>query len=246
VLNEETIRLVSGPSSPVNVPSKIEIWRTLTKTELAENLATNPGLFFSRRAYLVWPDQVGNNGVTFPGYFLCAGLAGLRGGVLPHQGLTNVELLGFSDLSRTTEFFSATQLDILAASGYWIVTQDPNDGQVFTRHQLSTGDQDDLNQKEQNITTNLDNISLNFLLRMKPFIGRGNVTPTMIQLLQGEIIALIELFKNTITVDILGPQIISAQIVELAPHATLKDRVVARISLDLPEPFNNLELHLVA
>jgi hypothetical protein len=246
VINEETLRLFSGPAAAVNVPSKIEIHRTLTKNELASELALNPGLFRSRRAYLVWPDQVGNGGTTFPGYFLCATLAGLRGGVLPHQGLTNTEILGYDDLSRTVDFFSATQLDTLAASGYWIVTQDPSDGTVFTRHQLSTGDQSDLNQKEQNITTNLDNISKNFLLRMKTFIGRGNVTPTMIQILRGEIIALIEQFKNTIINDRLGPQILSAEILELGVHPTLKDRIVARIDIELPFPFNNLELHLVA
>ncbi len=245
VLNEETVRLVSGPASPVNVPSKIEIWRTLTKTELSAELATYPGQYASRRAYLVWPDQVGNAGLTFPGYHLCAALAGLRGGVLPHQGLTNVELQGFDDLSRTVDFFSSTQLDTMAASGYWIVTQDPNDGTVFTRHQLSTGDQSDINQKEQNITTNLDNISYNFLNRMKPFIGRGNVTPTMINILRGEILSLIEQFKNTIVNNRLGPQILSAEILQLSPDPTLADRIIARIALDLPEPFNNLELHLI-
>jgi hypothetical protein len=246
VLNEETIRLVTGPAAAVNTPSKLEIWRTLTKNELATSVATNPGLFGSRRAYLVWPDVVGNAGITFEGFYLCAALAGLRSGVLPHQGLTNVAINGFDDLSRTVDFFSANQLNTLAASGYWIVTQDPSDGTVFTRHQLSTGDQDDINQREQSITTNLDNISANFLLRMKQFIGRGNVTPTMITILLGEFISLIEQFKNTIINDKLGPQILNATITELAPSTTLRDRIVARVNVELPAPFNNLELHLIA
>jgi hypothetical protein len=149
-------------------------------------------------------------------------------------------------MSRTTEFFSDTQLNTMAASGYWIVTQDPNDGTTFTRHQLSTGDQSDINQREQNITTNMDNISRTFLLRMKQYIGRGNVTPTMINILRGEIVGVIEQYKNTIISDILGPQILEAEIVRLAPDDTYADRIRADINLDLPEPFNNLELHLVA
>lgn len=245
VLNEESIRLVSGPSAPVNVPSKIEIWRTLTKTELAAELAQKPGLFKSRRASLVWPDEVGNAGVTFPGYFLCAGLAGLRSGVLPHQGLTNVEIQGFDDLSRTTEFFSANQLNTMAASGYWIVTQDPNDGTVFTRHQLTTGDQTNVNIKEQSVTTNLDNISYQFLSMLKVYIGRGNVTETMINIIRGDVIALCQQLKNTITVDRLGPQMLDAVILELAQHPTLLDRIVCRIDVTLPVPFNNMELHLI-
>jgi len=246
VLNEESIRLVTGPDAAVNTPSKIEIWRTLSKDELATEMATKPGLFSSRRAYLVWPDTLGNAGVTFEGFYLCSALAGLRSGVLPHQGLTNVEINGFDDLSRTVDFFSANQLNTMAASGYWIVTQDPSDGSVFTRHQLSTGDQDELNEKEQNITTNLDNISVNFLIRMKQFIGRGNVTPTMLAILRGEILGLIEQFKNTIINDQLGPQILNAEILELRPDDVLGDRIIARIDVELPYPLNNLELHLVA
>lgn len=246
LLTDEDLRLVSGPSMPVNVPSKIEIWRTLTKTELATQQATKPGLFADRRAYLVWPDTVGDAGITVPGYFLCAALAGLRSGVLPHQGLTNVEILGFDDLSRSTQFFSANQLNTLAASGYWIVTQDPNTGTVFTRHELSTGNQDDLFQKEQNITTNLDSISFLFLNRMKQYIGRGNVTPTMIDIIRGEILAIVTLLENNIIQKTLGPQVIDATVLELAPHPTLRDRIVARIQLTLPFPLNNIELHLIA
>lgn len=245
VLNDETLRLLEGPSVPVNVPSKIEIWRTLTKTELAQELATYPGLFASRRAYLVWPDVVGNAGLTFAGYFLCAGLAGLRSGVLPQQGLTNVEILGFDDLSRTGEFFSTAQLNIMAESGYWIVIQDPNTGVVYTRHELSTGNQLDLNTKEQMITTNLDSISYTFLNRLKIYIGRGNVTPTMLNLLRGVIQGVITELSNTIILDRLGPQIITGIITSLAVHPTLRDRVVVYVSLDLPEPLNNIDLHLV-
>jgi hypothetical protein len=246
VINEETVRLVSGPSVPELTPRKVEFHRTLTKNELATELATYPGQYSSRRAYLVWPDVVGNGGVTFAGYYLCASLAGLRSASLPHQGLTNVSLVGYDDLSRTTEFFSDTQLNTMAASGYWIVTQDPNDGTVFTSHQLSTGNQSDINEREQNITTNLDNISRGFLLRMKSYIGRGNVTPTMINILRGEIIGLIEEYKNTIISNILGPQILNAEILRLSPDTTYADRIRADVSVDLPEPFNNLELHLIA
>jgi hypothetical protein len=246
VINEESLRLLTGPAAAVNTPSKIEIWRTLTKTELAAEQATKPGLFSSRRAYLVWPDQLSDSGMTVKGYFLCAALAGLRSGVLPQQGLTNVEIIGFDDLSRVDPFFSANQLDTLAASGYWIVIQDNNDGSVYTRHQLSTGNQDSLFEKEQNITTNLDEISMLFLARMKQFIGRGNVTPAMIDIIRGEILAQVASLKNTITVARLGPQVIDAEILELRVHPTLRDRVLARIALELPFPLNNIELHLIA
>jgi len=244
VLNEETLRLISGPDAPVVTPSKIEIWRTLTNTAVASTLATYPGLFASRRAYLVWPDTVGNAGKTFPGYFLCAALAGLRSGVLPHQGLTNVEINGFDDLSRTLEF-TTTQLNTMAASGYWIVTKDPNIGLVYTRHQLSCGTQTDVNQKEQSVTTNLDNISYNALQTLATYIGKGNVTPTMVAIIKGELISLMTQFSSNIVTNRLGAQITGWEITQLEQHPTFKDRIIARVLLELPAPFNNLELYLI-
>lgn len=244
VLNEEQIRLVSGPSAPINVPSKIEIWRNLSRTEIAEDFALNAGIYSSRRVYLVWPDTVGNAGETFPGYYLCAALAGLRSASLPQRPLTNVEINGFDDVSRTTEFFNEPQLNTLAEAGIWIVTQDPNDGAIYSRHQLSTNNLD-LNRKEQSVTTNVDSISFLMLERVAPFIGRGNVTPTMINIIRGEILSVLDYFTNFVVQDILGPQIISYEIVSLEQHPTLQDRLVAFINIVIPYPLNNIEVHLV-
>jgi len=244
VINEETCRLLTGPSSPINVPQKMEIWRQLSKTELAAQLAALPGQYTNRRAYLVWPDVVGNAGVTFPGYFLCCALAGLRSGVLPHQGLTNVEILGFDDMSRTTDLFSATQLNLMASSGYWIVTEDPNDGTIYTRHQLSCGDQSDVNQREQSITTNVDHISYTILYRMKSYIGKGNVTQVMVDIVEGELLSILEVFKNTVVTPRLGPQLNEYKILSLGQDITFKDRITTYISIVPPAPFNNLEVHL--
>lgn len=245
VNNDEEIRLVTGPSAPINVPIKIEIWKNLNKTEIAEELALYPGEAGStRRAYLVWPDEIGNAGETVPGYYLCCSLAGLRGASLPHRPLTNVEILGWDDVSRTTEFLNEPQLNTMAGAGWWIVTQDPNDGQIFTRHQLST-DNLDLNRREQSVTTNVDSISYLFLDRLKIYIGRGNVTPTMIGIIEGEILSILDFLSNFIVQDILGPQVITYEIVQLEQHPLLKDRILAIVNLEVPYPLNNIELHLV-
>jgi len=244
VLNEEELRLVSGPSAPITVPSKIEIWRNLSRTGIATEYATNAGTFNSRRVYLVWPDEISNAGETFAGYYLCAALAGLRSASLPHRPLTNVEILGFDDVSRTTEFFNEPQLNTLAEAGIWIVTQDPNDGDVYTRHQLST-DNLDLNRREQSVTTNVDSISYTFLRRLAVYIGRGNVTPIMINIIRGEILSVLDFFNNNVVTDIIGPQVLSYEIVQLEQHPVLKDRVLATVNLEVPYPLNNIELHLV-
>ena len=67
----------------------------------------------------------------------------------------------------------------------------------------------------------------------------------MLNILRTECQNIIDTYSNTSTVDRLGPQVISGEISKLEVHATLKDRVVIYIDLDLPEPLNNVELHLV-
>jgi hypothetical protein len=245
VLNDEELRLSSGPNQAVNVPSKIEIWRDLTRQEIANELASYPGeAGATRRAYLVWPDEIGNAGMTVPGYFLCCSLAGLRSAAYPHRPLTNVEIAGWDNVSRTTEFFTLDQLNTLADAGWWIVTQDPDDGDVFTRHQLSTNTTD-INRSEQSVTTNVDSISYTFLRRLAPYIGRSNVTPTAISVIEGEIISVLENFSNFTPNDLLGPQLLGYEIAQLEQHPVLRDRILAVVQLDVPYPLNNIELHLV-
>ena len=40
----------------------------------------------------------------------------------------------------------------------------------------------------------------------------------------------------------IGPQMLSATLVELRRHPTLLDKVVARVNVNLPEPFNNFDI----
>ena len=243
VINEDSLLLMSGPASPVTFAQKIEVWRHLNKDEIAADLARQAGSFSSRRVKAVWPDTVGSGGILQEGYYLAAALAGLRSGVVPHQGLTNVQLSGFDDLSRTTDFFGGAQLNTMAAAGTWIVTQAP-DGTVYNRHGLTT-DSTDVNSSEEMITSNLDSISYTFAQRLAPFIGVMNVTPAGVQLLGTEIDSCINFLKSNGNIARLGGQLVNATVVSLQPHAILADRVVCVIDVTLPYPLNNLEIHLV-
>jgi hypothetical protein len=243
VINEDSLRLMSGPDAPISVPEMIEVWRFLSKDEIAADLAKQAGSFSSRRVKAVWPDTVGSAGVLQEGYYLAAALAGLRSGVVPHQGLTNVQVMGFDDLSRTTDFLGGAQLNTMAGAGTWIVTQAP-DGTVYNRHALTT-DNTDVNSSEEMITSNLDSISYTFSNRLAPYIGRMNVTPSALLILGTEIDATIDFLKSNGYVARLGGQLVDGTILSLQPHAILADRVVAVIDVTLPYPLNNLELHLV-
>jgi hypothetical protein len=243
VRNEDTLLLLEGPTAPITVPQKIEIWHTLTKNEIADDLALRAGSFGSRRVKAVWPDQIGSAGVTMPGYFLCCALAGLRSGVVPQQGMTNLQVAGFDDLSRTTKFLNGDQLDTMAKAGAWIVTQD-HTGNVFTRHALTT-DRTSVQTSEEMITANLDSISYLYARLLAPFIGIMNVTTDALLILQTQIDSVINYLRSLPAPARIGPQVIDATVISIRKHQFLPDRVVAIVNHTLPFPLNNLELHVV-
>lgn len=244
VTSESQLKLVSGPSVAQPVPAKIEVWRTLSLTEEAEEVGKAAAAYGNRRIRATWPDVIESAGTVQPGYFLNCALAALASAVLPQQGLTNVEVAGFSAVSRTTQF-SRAQLDVMAGSGVWIVTRD-NTGKIFNRHAVTTGAYDDINQREESITRNIDSISYRFKDYLKPFIGVTNVTPTMQETIQGGIIKLIRTLQSERVTNQLGGQLIDATIDRFFVSSIFKDRYVVYLSLQVPYALNTIELHLVA
>lgn len=244
VISEDSLRLVSGPGAAINVPSKFEVWRNLDKDEIAQEYALISGSFGQRRVRHVWPDWITSAGTSMEGIYLCCSLAGLRSGVAPHQGLTNVEIAGYDSVERSVDFFGGAQLNIMAEAGTWIVTQDTESGQVYTRQQLTTADYNNLNEREDSLVTNLDSISYYLLSSFESYIGKSNISDSFLAQLETDLGARL----TDLTLEYspnLGPQIISWQITDFRQHSILKDRVVARVNLVLPYPFNNFEIHLV-
>jgi hypothetical protein len=244
ILSEQSLRLAAGPDVAISVAAKMEIWHDNNKTEVAAQVALDAGSYGNRRVVAVWPDTIDSGDHVMQGYHLCAALAGLRSGVVPHQGLTNVEILGFDNVSRSTTYFNATNLNTLVDSGTWVVTQDQN-GNVHTRHAVTTGDTDDINQREEMVRTNVDAMSYVFLNRLAPYIGKANVTPGTLSVLRVELDSIIDFLKTNGYVASLGGQLIDGEITSLRAHALLPDRIVAVLNLTIPYALNNIEVHLV-
>lgn len=244
VLSEDSLLLLEGHSAAISIGQKFEIWHTLEKDEIVADLVDQAQSFADRRVVATWPDAAGTAGVAQAGYFVNCALAGLVSAVPPHQALTHVAVEGFDDLAaRTKNFFSDTQLDTLAEGGVWIVTED-RDGTPMTRMGLTT-DMTDLKTRTEMIRRNLDSMSYLFLRRLRPFIGRTNVTPTMLIKLRSEIDRLIRALKTAGYVPELGAQLIDGEIESLAVHPLAADRVEVTVNLVLPAPMNTVGLHLV-
>jgi hypothetical protein len=242
VVSEEDINLVESATTPSGVPSLYEIWHPMTVDEQADDYGRRAAHHANRRVTVVFPPNPGRGGVKVANYFLAAGLAAYRGASLPHQGLTNAEVTDWDDFSESTVTF-ANQLDRIANYGVYIVTQTP-DGVAFIRKQLTT-DLSDTKKAEDSATVNVDSISYYFLSLLGRYIGKANVVPSALKLIETSINRGIEHLVTDTATDELGGQLTDAEIQYIRPHAVLLDRVVVRINATIPIPLNNGEMDLV-
>jgi hypothetical protein len=243
VLSSTRLELVE--TAPVVMTNgAFKVYRTLDAGNLASKIGLNSGVFASRRVYNIYPDWIESGGTLVRGYYLAAAIAGLIGGVAPHQGLTNVAIAGFDNANKVVHVFNRSQLDSMASAGTWLVVHDLADGSVYTRHELST-DNTDLNTRELMLTKNVDSISYVYSTGLKRFIGRTNVTPSLISRIGAEINSITNYLVSTGFTQELGGQLISASIREIKQVATAKDKLKVILDLVIPYPLNNLELHLV-
>lgn len=251
VLDNETI-VLANPSftsavGSSEIPVRVDISRLLTKSEYASEIAAVSSSFGSRRVYNIWPSQAVNaNGVTVPGYFVAAAVAGLKSSVAPQQGITNYVVNGFSSLKLSGQFFTPTQLDTIAGGGTLIVSQDVNGGPVYIRHQIST-DQRDANHSELSITTNLDSISKYIRPQLKSLIGVYNITPAFLLSAKALLMRNLDYLTAYTSTPTAGPQVISynVQDIVVVQDPLLATRVIAKAPVRLPYPLNNFDLTLI-
>ena len=237
--SETELTLVSGPSTPITVAIKMEVWRTATLAEYADEIKEVAGTN-DRRVTAVWCEPIEMLGYSdVAKSIMCAALAGLRAAGAPHQPLTNVNVDGV-DLNLVNNFGSF-HLNEMAAAGVWLVVKDVQ-GNIYTRQQLTT-DMSDLEHQEQSITTNLDHISRDFKTAVSDLYGRGNVSDEMLELIRSRIYST----KSTITARdysaIIGPQLQDLTIVRIYVDESARDHVWADLEPELPYPMNFLDMN---
>jgi hypothetical protein len=240
VESESVLYTVTGPAAADDIPIKVEIWRTLTASEQAVEIGKVASSYNSWRVCAVWAEALE------PQYTItaCAALAGLASGVLPQQGLTNVTVSGLSAYVRNTGAFSVSQLNDIAVRGGWIVYQ-TIDGDIITRHAVTTGDYEDVNQREEMVRRNFDNISYRVRDFFSPYIGVTNVTPGMESQIRTDFDSLTLQLQNERTSPRTGPQLLSLVLTRFETSNVFRDRYIVQAEVQLPYPLNNLDIYLV-
>lgn len=231
-INEDSLLIQGGQGlKACSEPKKIEVWRTLGTDELAHAVATMGANCNSKRIRAVWPDRVGNGHYIFPGYHLCAALAGLRSGCAPQQDLAGVEIRGITEVDRSLGLFDDMQLDMMSECGIWVVVD--SDGIAVTRDALTTAEYGNLADSNEAIVSNLD--SVNKILRSEiASLLHSAQTSTAIQhnihgMVHGKLLGL-----TVPRIERLGPQIISAEVALPRRHVFIDNSVVLTLKLRVP------------
>ena len=227
----------------VTTPFKATIVRNLTTAEKAAAYVETASGFDNRRVRIVFPNTYKSGNNTESGYLLAASLAGLRSGVAPHQSLTNVQVLGPTDLSVAVSEFSEDDLNNIAGAGVWIVTQSAVGAPAYTRQQLTSAI-GNLNYAEDSVTTNIDSISYGLQDALAPYIGIYNINPGTILKISAAIDReLTNRMQNTYTARA-GNQLVGYEIVSVAQNAVFKDKIDVVINLTVPYPMNYITVTL--
>lgn len=116
-----------------------------------------------------------------PGFYFNAMIAGQAIGTTPEQPLTNVPGAGLKSTFGSQDLFSEADLNIMAEGGTYILTQDTDTSPIYSRHQMTT-DITSIAKRELSIVKAIDYTAKFVRKALKPFIGRFNITPSFIAL----------------------------------------------------------------
>lgn len=248
VVSNTVCYLLHAIEAAIPVAQVAEIHHTRSTAERADAIRLESEAYGDHRFYNCFPASCTYiNGETAGLEFAVCGISGLRASSVPHQPLTNAELKGVLDIPDAYSTFNAQELDTIASGGTLILAQDTIGGEVYIRHQLSTGRKSGILAKtELSMVANFDSVSYYFAQLLAPFIGRVNVTPETIELIHNQIQFGIGYLSSYTDAGLIGSQVIAegSEILEVRQHPTLKDRIVAKIRLNLPAPLNHIEMHI--
>jgi hypothetical protein len=213
----------------------------------------------NRRGVLIWSDSpvsvdVDGNEFTLPVKFIGAEIAARRAALKPQLGLTKVQVTSVTETPAMYSRYTRNLLNKAAANGVMIVMQDNEGSQVVVRHQLTTDVDSGRLYYEDSVGVNVDNLSLQIKDALDKFVGRRNVTPTTLAILNHEVFLILDNARTTTLSDIdVGPQIINFYDADKSPgkvtvinHPTFRDRVIVKVTVAIPLPMNVIEVELEA
>jgi len=172
-----------------------------------------------------------------PGSYYCAANAGLLISQRPEQPLTNMAIGGLVRTKGSQDYFSESDLNIMAEGGTYIMTQDTPSGPIYSRHQMST-DVTSVAKRELSITKALDYTAKFIRKGLKPYIGVNVISPAFLKLLQSVLVSQgLFLVRDGILNDF--------KVSAVAQDGASKDTINVEINVLVKYPVNYIKIKLV-
>lgn len=172
-----------------------------------------------------------------PGYYYTAAIAGQTVGKEPQEPLTNVPVSGFEMTNGSQDKFIEDDLNTMASGGTWILTQSDSQAPLVNRHQLST-DITSVAKRELSITNTLDYAAKMLRQALNPYIGRYNITPSFLNLVNSVLVsASKKLIRNGVVEDISS--------ISVEQDANQKDTLIVSLDVKVKYPVNYIKIKLI-
>lgn len=253
-------RLGSG-TTVTQSSMRYRVIRELTKDQQVTSLIASAQSLNSRRAILVWPDEVTVADLTDaslprlgdgsaapagaqPGYYLAAVVGGMTAGLPSHQGFSRLGIAGISQIYNSNTYFTERQLSTLSDGGWYVFAQDTPSSLPYSIHQLTT-DPSTLESGEYSIVKNFDFVSLFYLDVLEPFLGIWNINNDTLGFVRQALNTATENLKLRRVAKI-GAPLNDGTVTTVEVSSASADRIDTVIEVDLPKPLNVIGLRLVA
>lgn len=243
VISEDALKLTTGPSAAATTAQKVQVWRNLTKDQIVSQINTMAAKYASKLVQLLWPDTLQVAGVDVAGYHGCAALAGLYGAIPSHQSLTNVQLLGFDAIPRSTSFLTKGNLNGLTTGGVLVLSQAP-DGTIYVQRDVTT-DISTIQNYESMVRRNADMVGFAMMNGWSGYLGYCNNTMQTMAAISNSFFTQVAVLKALNNIARLGPPVYSLTLDNLQQDPSLPDRIQASMTMNGPYPLNGISITIV-
>lgn len=182
---------------------------------------------------------IGEADVTVPGYYLAAAYGGMNAGNPPHQGFTNLGVVGIKAVMYGNRYYSDDQLKIIAGGGGFVVTQEV-EGALPAAFIQTTTDTSSIQRRELSITKTLDFYSLGLKKILNKFIGTYNIYGATLAALENAVEGY-HTFLLSQSYDRIGSPILSGAIRQLVQDELAPDTVRLITDIEIPTPLNYIK-----
>jgi hypothetical protein len=234
-----------------DMPYRISI--DLDKTAQVTELNTVTSSFANHRIVMVWPNECYvtdlKNTMTdqqnkHHGQYLACAVGGMVSGLPSHQGFTFIGIGGISQIFNSNFYFTDTQISNLSEGGWYVFLQDSETSLPYSAFEVTT-DTSAYEFGELMNVKNFDYIALYFKETMQGFLGKYNILPETLDLIQDAFYAGVDFLKLR-TFPRIGAPLLSAEITLIEQLASEVDRVEVYAEIEMPKVLNKIGLHLKA